>query len=70
MHSLNSLFDFVILYIYIYIDWQIQESKERLEFILASIQDAFIALDDQQRFTYVNANAAIMLGANKEGTQY
>jgi PAS domain S-box-containing protein len=47
---------------------QIQESKERLEFILASIQDAFIALDDKQRFTYVNVNAARMLGAKREGT--
>ena len=47
---------------------QINESKDRLEHILASLKDAFIALDSQQRYTYVNSNAAEMLGARKQRT--
>jgi PAS domain-containing protein len=49
---------------------QIQEGKQRLEDILASLKDAFIALDPQQRYTYVNSNAAQMLGARKQGTRH
>jgi sensor histidine kinase regulating citrate/malate metabolism len=49
---------------------QIQEGKQRLEDILASLKDAFIALDPQQRYTYVNNNAAQMLGARKQGTRH
>jgi PAS domain S-box-containing protein len=47
---------------------QINESKDRLEHILASLKDAFIALDSQQRYTYVNSNAAELLGARKQRT--
>jgi len=47
---------------------QLQERKERLENILASIQDAFVALDSCMRCAYANNNAAAMLGAKKEGT--
>jgi PAS domain-containing protein len=46
---------------------QVTEGKERIERILAGIQDAFVALDIQQRYSFVNSNAAIMLGAKKEG---
>jgi PAS domain-containing protein len=46
---------------------QVTEGKERIERILAGIQDAFVALDVQQRYSFVNTNAAIMLGAKKEG---
>jgi PAS domain-containing protein len=38
-----------------------------LERILASIQDAFISLDSRLRYTFVNNNAAVLLGAKKEG---
>jgi sensor histidine kinase regulating citrate/malate metabolism len=37
---------------------------------LASLKDAFIALDSQQRYTYVNNNAAEMLGSRKQRTYY
>jgi PAS domain-containing protein len=46
---------------------QVTEGKERLERILASIQDAFLSLDARLRYTFVNNNAAILLGAKKEG---
>ena len=46
---------------------QVTEGKERLERILAAIQDAFMSLDARQRYSFVNANAAVMLGAKKEG---
>jgi len=45
----------------------VTEGKERLERILATIQDAFMSLDARQRYSFVNANAAVMLGAKKEG---
>ena len=51
-----------------HVTMQINESKDRLEHILASLKDAFIALDSQQRYTYVNSNAAEMLGARKQRT--
>jgi DNA-binding response OmpR family regulator len=46
---------------------EVHEGKERLERILASIQDAFVTLDAQLRYSFVNANAAVLLGAKKEG---
>jgi PAS domain-containing protein len=46
---------------------QVDEGKERLERILAAIQDAFMSLDARQRYSFVNANAANLLGAKKEG---
>jgi PAS domain-containing protein len=47
----------------------VSEGKERLESILASIQDAFVSLDTRKRYSFVNANAAVLLGAKKEGTK-
>jgi PAS domain-containing protein len=44
------------------------EAKEGMERILASIQDAFIAFDSRFRFTFVNDNAALLCGAEKDGT--
>jgi len=46
----------------------VAEGKERLERILASIQDAFVSLDARLRYSFVNTNAALLLGAKKEGT--
>lgn len=46
---------------------EVSEAKDRLERILASIQDAFISLDSKLRFTYVNRNAARLLSAKQEG---
>lgn len=46
---------------------QVHEVKERLERILASIQDAVVSLDSRQRYVFVNSNAAVLLGAKKEG---
>lgn len=46
------------------------EAKERLERIIASIQDAFISLDRNLRYAFVNDNAALLFGAHKEGTYY
>lgn len=43
------------------------EAKEGMERILASIQDAFIAFDSDCRFTFVNDNAALLCGAEKDG---
>ena len=39
-----------------------QAAQERAEGILASINDGFLALDQDWRFTYVNAAAERMLG--------
>jgi PAS domain-containing protein len=49
---------------------QISEGKQRLERILASIQDAFISLDARLRYTFANNNAAVLLGVKKEGTHW
>lgn len=46
---------------------EVHEAKERLERILASIQDAFVSLDSKLRFTFVNQNAGALLGAKKDG---
>ncbi len=46
---------------------QIHSSKEQLEKILSSIQDAFVSLDQRLNFTFVNDNAALITGARKEG---
>jgi PAS domain S-box-containing protein len=40
--------------------------RERLERILASIQDAVVSLDSRLRYVFVNSNAAVLLGAKKE----
>jgi DNA-binding response OmpR family regulator len=47
---------------------EVHEVRERLERILASIQDAVVSLDSRLRYVFVNSNAAILLGAKKEGT--
>lgn len=41
-------------------------AKDRLELVLASIDDAFIVLDDQWRCTYINDIAAAALDKNKQ----
>lgn len=46
---------------------QVNEAKERLERIISSIQDAFVSLDRNLRYSFVNDNAALILGARKEG---
>jgi hypothetical protein len=46
----------------------VAEGKERLERILASIQDAFVSLDARLRYSFVNINAACLYGVKKEGT--
>jgi DNA-binding response OmpR family regulator len=48
---------------------KVKESKKMLEGVLASIQDAFLALDDRQRYTFVNVNAARLLEAEEEGNE-
>lgn len=45
---------------------QAQEARERLTEILESITDAFVALDDDWRFTYVNGEAEHLLGRHRE----
>ena len=45
---------------------QAQTAQERVEGILASINDGFLALDDDWRFIYVNASAERLLGRSAQ----
>ena len=46
---------------------QAQMAQERVEGILASINDGFLALDEDWRFIYVNASAERLLGRSAAG---
>jgi PAS domain S-box-containing protein len=48
------------------VEEQLRQSTAHVTRVLESITDAFVALDDESRFTYINSRAAHMLGRPQE----